>query len=295
MIRSTAQGETTMITDTTLAERGAQLIRANGIDIAYTEAGDGPPLVLLHGGFVSTGPGWARSPVAYVRHMATLAKHFRVIAPDTRGSGATVHPGGTASYTLLAEDVTALIDALGLDRPLLAGFSDGAAIATVLAIRQPEVITALAAHAGYDIFVPDAPIFEMGRVVFGGSPEATEGDPDAAERSLESMPPMAAMLALMKADYDSAQGDGHWREYIRIFFDRATRSPGYTLDDFRSITAPTLILTGDRDHFCSVEEGAVAYRNLPAGELAILPDTDHAITPAVIDTTVDFLLRHAAA
>ncbi|MBI4884765.1 MAG: alpha/beta hydrolase, partial [Actinobacteria bacterium] len=250
-----------MITDTTLAERGAQLVRANGIDIAYTEAGDGPPLILLHGGFVSTGPAWADNPVAYVGQMSTLAKHFRVIAPDTRGSGATVHPGGTASYTLLADDVLALIDALGLDRPLVAGFSDGAAIATVLAIRQSDAIKALAAHAGYDIFVPDAPIFEMGRVLFGGGPEATAGDPDAAERALGSMPPMAAMLALMKTDYDSAQGEGHWREYIRIFFERATRSPGYTLNDFRSITAPTLILTGDRDHFCSIEEGALAYRN----------------------------------
>lgn len=283
-----------MISETTLAERGTQLVRANGIDIAYVEAGDGPPLVLLHGGFVSTGPVWADSPIAYVSHMATLAKHFRVIAPDTRSSGATVHPGGTVSYTLLADDVLGFIDTLGLDRPLLAGFSDGAAIATVLAIRQPEAISALAAHAGYDIFVPDAPIFEMGRALFGGSPEATEADPDAAERALGSMPPMAAMLSLMKADYDSAQGEGHWRDYIRIFFDRATRSPGYTLDDYRSITAPTLILTGDRDHFCSIEEGTVAYRNLPSGELAVLPDTDHAITPSVIDTTVDFLLRHVA-
>jgi pimeloyl-ACP methyl ester carboxylesterase len=64
------------------------------------------------------------------------------------------------------------------------------------------------------------------------------------------------------------------------------------MEDFRSITVPSLIITGDRDHFCSVEEGAIAYRNLPAGELAVLPNTDHAITSAVIDTTVEFLLRH---
>ena len=292
-IRWSTDRETTMITDTTLAERGARVVAANGIDIAYVEAGDGPPLVLLHGGFVSSGPVWAASPVAYVRHMATLAKHFRVIAPDTRGSGATVHPKGTASYTLLADDVLALITALGLERPALAGFSDGAAIATVVAIREPGAISALAAHAGYDIFVPDAPIFEMGRMMFGGSPEATEADPDAAERAFQAIPPMAAMLDLMKADYDSAQGEGHWKEYFRTFFDRATRSPGYTLDDFRSITAPTLILTGDRDHFCSVEEGALAYRNLPAGELAVLRGTDHSIPAAAIDTTVDFLLGHA--
>lgn len=282
-----------MIADATLQDRGAQLVEANGIDIAYVEAGDGPPLVLLHGGFVSTGPVWADSPIAYGRHMAALARHFRVIAPDTRGSGATVHPGGAVSYSLLADDLMALIDALGLDRPLVTGFSDGAAIATVAAIRAPDTFAALVAHAGYDVFVPDAPIFEMGRALFGGSPEATEGDPDAVESAFASMPPMSEMLERTKVDYDSAQGEGHWREWIRVFFDRATRSPGYTLDDFRSITCPTLIVTGDRDHFCSVDEGVLAHRSLPAGELAVLPATDHVITAAVIETTIDFLLRRA--
>jgi pimeloyl-ACP methyl ester carboxylesterase len=280
-----------MIDEATLTERGAQTVRANGIDIAYVEAGDGPPLVLLHGGLASTGPQWAGSPVAYVDHMTTLAKHFRVIAPDTRGSGATVHGGGGASFSVLADDVLALIDALGLHRPALAGFSEGAAIATIVAIRQPDAVRAVAAHAGYDIFNPDAPVFAMGRMIFGGSPDATEADPDAAEAAFQGMPPMAATFANMKADYDSAQGDGHWREYLRLFFDRATRSPGYTVDDFRAITAPTLLLTGDRDHFCSAEEGVAAYRALPDGELAILPNTDHAITPVVIDATIEFLLR----
>ena len=281
-----------MINDATLAERGAQTVRANGIDIAYVEAGDGPPLVLLHGGLASTGPQWAGSPVAYVDHMATLAKHFRVIAPDTRGGGATVHGDGGASFSVLADDVVALIDALGLDRPMVAGFSEGAATATIVAIREPSRIRALAAHAGYDIFNPEAAVFAMGRAIFGGSPEATEADPDAAEVAFQGMPPMAATFATMKADYDSAQGEGHWRRYLQLFFDRATRSPGYTVDDYRAITAPTLILTGDRDNFCSVEEGLLAYRNLRAGELAVLPNTDHAITAGVIDTTTDFLLCH---
>ena len=50
--------------------------------------------VLLHGGLVSTNPIWTGVPVAYAGHMDTLAEHFRVIAPDTRGCGRTVHPGG---------------------------------------------------------------------------------------------------------------------------------------------------------------------------------------------------------
>lgn len=67
------------------AERGAKLIRANGIDIAYTDVGDGPPLMLLHGGLVSTGPGWAGSPAAHVDHLGALGEHFRGHRPPTHG------------------------------------------------------------------------------------------------------------------------------------------------------------------------------------------------------------------
>ena len=221
-----------------------------------------------------------------------LAKHFRVIAPDTRGGGATVHGDGTASSSVLADDVLALIETLGLDRPMVAGFSEGAMTATVVAIREPDAVRAVVNDAGFDTFNPQAAAFTMGRMIFGGSPEATEADPDAAERAFQGDPRMTAVFERMKADYDSAQGEGHWRQYLHLFFHRITQFPGYTIDDFRSITAPTLILTGDRDHFCSVEEAADAYRKLPAGELAILPSTGHEITRGAVDATVEFLLRH---
>ena len=63
----------------------------------------------------------------------------------------------------------------------------------------------------------------------------------------------------------------------------------------RKITAPTLILVGDRDEFCTVEQAVTAYRALTDGELAILPGHGHYIPPAAIDTTVEFLSRRLAA
>jgi pimeloyl-ACP methyl ester carboxylesterase len=277
------------------AQRGARLIRANGIDIAYTDVGDGPPLLLLHGALASTGPAWAGSPVAHVDHMTTLGKHFRVIAPDTRGSGATVHTGGPASFDLLADDVFALIDALDLHRPLIAGFSEGGATATVVALRRPDLVTALVNHAGFDYFDPEAHVPQGVRQVFGGSRDATEADPDAAERFFQSVPPMASTFATMKADYDHAQGDGHWRKYLGQFFDRSVAPLGYTVDDLARITTPTLIVTGDRDMFCSVEAACVAYRTVAAGELAIVPNTGHEITSAIVATMIDFLARRVVA
>src|SRR6516164_2987058 len=86
-------------------------VDANGIDIYYVEAGEGEPLLLLDNGMVSTNPIWASIPFAYASFLGTLAEHFRVIAPDTRGSGKTVHPGGSIPSALLADDVAALIEA----------------------------------------------------------------------------------------------------------------------------------------------------------------------------------------
>ena len=287
-----------MTTAEIAAQRGARTVTANGIDIAYVDVGDGPPLLLLHGALASTGPEWAGSTNAHVDHLPALAKHFRIIAPDTRGSGATVHAGGPAGFDVLADDVIALIEALGLDRPLIAGFSEGGATATLVALRRPDLVRVLVNDGGFDYFdaqhMPQQ--IENGfRPLFGGRPGATAADPDAAERAFKAIPPMAATFTTMQADYDSAQGDGYWRTYLGQFFDRTTAGVRRTTDDFSELTMPTLLLVGDRDMFCPVEVACGAYRALPAGELGVLPNTGHDITAEVIDTTIAFCHRHVAA
>ena len=61
-----------------------------------------------------------------------------------------------------------------------------------------------------------------------------------------------------------------------------TTWPGYSFDDLAAIDVPALVLVGDRDHFCTPEEAVTTYRHLDHGQLAILPDTGHDITPAKI-------------
>ena len=159
-------------------EAAGTYVSANGIDIHYVEAGQGEPLVLLHQGMVSTNPLWADSPVAYAGHMAVFAERFRVIAPDLRGCGRTANPGGgSISYAQLAEDAAAMIDALGLDRPLVCGFSDGATLATILAIRSPGSVRAIVNHAGYDLFNPQAPSLAMAAPGAGRQPGRHRGRP----------------------------------------------------------------------------------------------------------------------
>jgi pimeloyl-ACP methyl ester carboxylesterase len=276
---------------TTIGE--GRYARANGTDIYYVEAGQGEPLLLLPGGLVSNNPVWAGAPVAWVSHLATFARHFRVIAPDTRGCGRTVNPGGDAIlYPQLADDVVALIGALGLERPLLCGFSDGATTATVVGLRHPGAARAIVNDAGYDLFNPDTASIAMARQFFGGSPDATRADPAHLERLAESSDAMRAFFAPLRADDDGAQGPGHWLRRIAESFGRITSSPGYTFEDFRAIAVPTLILVGDRDQICSPEEGIIAYRKLPQGELAIVPGTGHWISPLKVQLAIEFLGRH---
>jgi pimeloyl-ACP methyl ester carboxylesterase len=265
-------------------------VHANGIDINYVEAGEGEPLLLLDNAMVSTNPVWAALPFAYASFLGTLAEHFRVIAPDTRGSGKSVHPGGPIPAALLADDVAALIEALNLDRPLICGFSDGGETATLVGIRHPGSVRAIVNHGGYDLFNPDphAPAIAMTRQMLGGSAGATQADPEvSASRS----PELRALFELMKADHDRAQGAGHWKTVVARTFDRVTEPHGYTVESLKAVTVPTLILTGDRDPFCTIEEGTAAYRALPAGACAVLPDTGHLITPAAVRATIEFFER----
>jgi pimeloyl-ACP methyl ester carboxylesterase len=149
--------------------------------------------------------------------------------------------------------------------------------------------------AGFDAFDPEhTGLVAVMRQILGGRPDATEPDPDAAARGFEASPQMQPMFELMKRDQDGGQGAGHWRSYLRLSWDRCTQSLGYTYADLAKITVPTLVLVGDRDDFCSVEQAVTAYRQLPNGELAILPGHGHYITPAAIQTTVEFFANRLA-
>jgi pimeloyl-ACP methyl ester carboxylesterase len=274
--------------------RTTQQARINGTEIHYVEAGDGPPLVLLHPGLTSTDPVWDGHPGTYGAHLPHFARRFRVIAPDTRGCGRTLHPaGGAIRYPELAADLLALCQTLKLERPALAGFSDGATIATLAAARAPGAFSAVVNHAGFDMFDPGARAFTLARQVFGGSPEATEASPEATERTFASQGPVRAdFLRRLKADHQAQAPDG-WKTTLRNSFPRFTTPGALDAEELRQITAPTLILTGDRDLLCPPEGAPVAYRMLANGELGIVPALGHEVSSVAVEMTLAFLERHA--
>ena len=81
--------------------------------------------------------------------MAEYAKHFTCISIDPRGVGETDKPEGTYTTELFAEDVSAFMQALGIDRAHVSGLSLGAAVGLWLAAKHPERVKSLSLHSGW--------------------------------------------------------------------------------------------------------------------------------------------------
>ena len=114
-------------------------VRADGKDIYFVEAGEGAPLLLLHGG----GPGASGVP-NYERNIAELARHFRVIVPDMPGYGrSTKGLSRTDPFGDLARTMLALLDELGIGRACVVGNSLGGACALRMALDRPERVAGL--------------------------------------------------------------------------------------------------------------------------------------------------------
>ena len=111
-------------------------IEVNGVSLHYAAAGEGKPVVLVHGN--------GESHTLFDREMSLLTEAgYRVYAPDSRGHGANA-PLQEYHYDDMAEDMYCLIKALGLEQPALYGHSDGGIIGLKLAMRHPGILSRLA-------------------------------------------------------------------------------------------------------------------------------------------------------
>jgi len=111
------------------------MIHVNGIELFYEKTGQGPPLILLHGN--------GESHRIFRRAMGQFAAHYTVYAIDSRGHGRSARVK-ELHYADMAEDVARFIEALGLEAPMLYGFSDGGIVGLILAFAYPDLLSRLA-------------------------------------------------------------------------------------------------------------------------------------------------------
>ena len=105
-------------------------VRAGGLSLHVAQAGEGPPLLMLHG--------WPQHWWMWRKVMPSLARRFRLVVPDLRGLGWSDAPEGPYDKQQLAVDAIALIDKLGLERVRIIGHDWGAVAAILLCEEAPE-------------------------------------------------------------------------------------------------------------------------------------------------------------
>ena len=116
-------------------------VKANNITMNYDQQGTGEPLILI--------PYLAADHACYAFQVAEYAKHFTCISLDLRGTGETDKPEGVYSTELLADDVAAFMQAVGIQKAHISGLSLGAAIGMWLAAKYPDKVQSLSLHSGW--------------------------------------------------------------------------------------------------------------------------------------------------
>src|SRR5688500_11453454 len=128
----------------THAQAVGKRIAVNGMQMYYEVSGAGEPLVVLHGAYMNIPTMGEIVPL--------LAKTHRVYAVELQGHGRTTDIARPITYPNMADDVAKFMDAVGLAKADVFGYSMGAAVGLQLAIRHPAKVNKLvAASVAYDL------------------------------------------------------------------------------------------------------------------------------------------------
>jgi pimeloyl-ACP methyl ester carboxylesterase len=266
---------------TTEADGNGRYAEVNGINFYFETYGAGRPMILLHGGL---GSGEMFGPI-----LPKLAERHQVIAVDLQGHGRTADIDRPLDVRLMADDIAALIDHLGLDQPDLVGYSLGGGVAFHTAAKYPAKIHRLVAASANTR--PDAIYPEM---------RVQQGQVNAAAAEFMTDTPM----------YQLYQRVAPRPEDFPQLLDKIGEAMATDFDfteEVQGLQVPTLIVAADADmappsHYVEVfklldgglRDGGWMGEGRPKGghALAILPGLTHynlAISPLFAAVTLAFL------
>jgi pimeloyl-ACP methyl ester carboxylesterase len=236
------------------------IVVVDGIPTYYEVQGSGDPVVLLHGGMCSA--------ETFDLHAAALADRYRVYVPERPGHGRTPDVDGPFSYEQMARHTIGLMDLLGIASAHLAGWSDGALVGLLVALRRPLLARSLV-------------LIDQSVTVEGAADDYASM---AANLSLEHLPDLAHTYAALSPD-----GPDHAPVVFEKLRTLWTADTGVDLSDLARVTVPTLVLAADRglarlDHLAAVVDA------LPDAQLAVVPGTTHSLPLEKPDLVVRLLL-----
>ena len=235
-------------------------VEVNDVELYYEVHGDGPPLIMLHGG--------ATPSEMFGAPLAEMAKAHKVVALHARGHGMSKDSNHPWSREVFADDVAAMMGHLGIKKASVMGYSSGALTALQTAIRHPQLVDKLI-------------VISTGFRTDGYYPEVL--------KAFAEMPAAAPMIAasVSKSPLASLYPSVNWETMFRKSGELANRSYDWSAA-VAGIKAPTLLMFADAD-MIRPEHVVEFYKLLGGGQrdasldgslrspngLAIIPNTTH--------------------
>jgi pimeloyl-ACP methyl ester carboxylesterase len=226
----------------TMADQG--YVQNDGARIWYASYGSGWPVLLLHGGLGHSG-NWSYQVPALIEN------GYRAVLIDSRGHGHSTRDERPFRYELMASDVVAVMDALQIEKASLLGWSDGATIALILAMKFPGRV------AGVYYFACDM-------------------DPNGVKEISWPNPILERCLSRHAKDYaELSATPGQFKAFFEAVSLMMRTQPNYSGHDFAQISVPVAVAHSEHDEFIKREHSVNLARSIPNAEFVDLSGVSH--------------------
>jgi pimeloyl-ACP methyl ester carboxylesterase len=241
-------------------------IKLDAFELFYEVVGEGPPLLLLSG--------LGASRLGFAPVVPALARRYRVITCDNRGTGRSGVPPGPYSIDQMAADTVALIEHLGVGPVAVIGWSLGGTIVQSLLIDHRELLTAavllstLPCYSELQHCWLDS-VLALRRMGIDPLLAATAGAPWIFTPSTLTNHDRAMRILRVRADDPEATSDEAFEAQaaaIRSFDRRA---------ELATVTTPTLVLVGAEDILTPPRQSIEIAQHIPHATLEVLPRGGH--------------------
>lgn len=231
----------------------------------YLEAGEGTPVILLHGvGFLDGGDSW-------LPNIVPLSAHLRVLAPDILGWGPGDQLSLAYSFAYLVDFVREFQDALGIDRCHVVGHSMGGWVASLLAYESPHRVSKLVLSASGGLATRQ--LSSMARWEPPTADEVRARFERLTEMGIDPEPFIRTRLELTRQEPRVDQ----FRKIMEHMSHPETRKRYHTARRLPFVSCPTLVIWGRQDEVNPLDMGRSAHQLIPDSRLEIVEDCGHHI------------------
>lgn len=251
---------------------GNGYVPVNGTKVYYEVYGEGRPIVLLHGAFMTIDMNWGQL-------IPELSKTRKVIAIELQGHGHTPFSDRKLSHATLASDVEGVMNYLKVDSADVVGYSFGGAVAYQFALQSPR---------------------RLRKLVIISATYKSNGWLPEINNAFKAMKPALFANSPMKAAYDLVAPDTtKWTKFLEQMIAYAGMPFNLGDSSISKISAPVLIISGDNDGLDKIEliktyqllGGGVCadFGVMPKSQLAIVPSQGHVSLMMQTQTILGYL------